>query len=81
MNDSTAKAWKLIEALAEKCDVLEDNYDHAWRECRHCLAIWELESKSSRLLMQALIAERDTLRARWRQRYLEQRQAVSGKQP
>lgn len=54
------KAWKLIEALAEKCDQ-RDYDDHAWRECRRCLALAELEVKGAHRLMRALLRQRALL--------------------
>lgn len=63
-SDETArKAWKLIEALAEKCDPpgIVDGEDHSWRLCRRCLAYAELEWKGSRQLMRALLADRAAL--------------------
>jgi hypothetical protein len=47
------KAWKLIEALAEPC-ADDGDADHAWRTCRRCLAVSELECRTGRYLIAAL---------------------------
>lgn len=52
-SDEIRKAWKLIEALAEPC--AEGKPDHAWRKCRRCLAVAELDAKSARQLLIALV--------------------------
>lgn len=50
------KAIKLLEALADSCDV-ESGRDHAWRQCRRCLAIREFEMSpiETRKLMERLL--------------------------
>ena len=53
-SDEIRKAWKLIEALAEPC--ADGKPDHAWRRCRRCLAVAELETMSARTLLRALVA-------------------------
>src|SRR5690606_87397 len=48
------KAWKLIEALAEDCELPRDD-DHAWRRCRRCLASEEVDTKEARMLFRVLL--------------------------
>ena len=59
MTEVERTAFKLVEALAEKCERPDDD-DHAWRECRRCLAAYEFERapKRTRRLMQALLSVR-----------------------
>lgn len=51
-----AKAMKLLEALCQPHEVCEADGEHAWRECRTCLAREELEYDSSVPLFQAILA-------------------------
>lgn len=57
MTDREKKAWKLIEALAEPCEQ-PDGDDHAWRRCRRCLALQELDTKGARSLLRDLLGLR-----------------------
>ena len=48
------KALKLLEALAEPHAT--GNADHAWRKCRRCLALAELDSEGARQLFAHFLA-------------------------
>jgi hypothetical protein len=54
-----AKARKLLEALVEPHDLRTRDGEHAWRECRCCLAREELERDSAVKLWRAILAELD----------------------
>ncbi len=71
-----AKAIKLLEAIAEDCETKGDA-EHAWRRCRHCLGVAELETKNARRLIREVLAELDRgeVRRQKRVRYLENRAA------
>lgn len=56
---SVRKAWKLIEALAEECEQPAGD-EHAWRRCRRCLAVAELDRHSARALLRTLLETRET---------------------
>jgi hypothetical protein len=57
--DAEQKAWKLVEALAEDCELQSDG-DHEWQKCRRCLAVAELSAPETRLLMRELLDTRKT---------------------
>jgi hypothetical protein len=47
------KALALVKSLAAPCD--GGPTVHAWRRCRHCLAVNELDDKGVRELLRAFI--------------------------
>lgn len=53
--DVLKKAIVLLQALTEPHDEREEDGEHAWRECRRCLAREELEYDSSTPLWQAIL--------------------------
>ena len=58
---SLAKCRKLFEALCEPHDERKVDGEHAWRECRTCLAREELEYDSTVPLIQLFVADYDRL--------------------
>lgn len=48
------KGVALLKSLAAECDGL-DGDEHAWRRCRHCLAVEALEQKGQREELRAVV--------------------------
>ena len=52
------KIIALLKSVAAPCDMpTKGNPDHAWRKCRHCLAIQELDLSDIRGLLHSLIVD------------------------
>lgn len=49
------KTVALLKSVAASCESTGRNPDHAWRRCRHCLAIAELEHADVRARLTAFI--------------------------
>jgi hypothetical protein len=47
------KMMALLKSVAAPCDGGAD--DHAWRQCRHCLAVQEFERTDIRKLLRTFI--------------------------
>lgn len=62
IREAFPKARKLLEALCAPHDT-PDDADHAWRECRRCLAVEEIGTKTGRLMAQSILAALDEARA------------------
>ena len=65
MATDAEKGEAILRSLITKCTT-EDN-GHAWRRCRSCLALAELESRSGRRLVEAFIKEYDDSK-NWKER-------------
>jgi hypothetical protein len=48
------KGVALLKSLAAECEGL-DGDEHAWRRCRHCLAVEALEQRGRREELRAVI--------------------------
>ena len=55
-NHDRDKVIALLKSLGAECEEPRGNGDHAWRRCRHCLAILELEDPAVRTLVRQYAA-------------------------
>lgn len=57
MNETRAKALKLLDALAAEHEPPCEQADHEWRECRTCLAAELVATQSGKRLLRILLEE------------------------